>query len=370
MDLSPLYMDPINRYESKIDRDLYRSCVKLYDAGKFEESFRLFMNYVNREMAEKYEIDNNHWRLPHGSMMVDITVTPDRLDITAPFVKLPEQRLAPVLRRVLDINTNVLTLALIKLDDDGLFFNYSCPMSLAEPFKIYGIINEICMNGDSYDDEFVEEFGAIPMAEKQVEYLSQDRVDKAWDLYHSLLDEAMEYDRYFSSKRWHGLSVDVLGCALMKIDYTLAPQGYLRTRLEKSISVLWSQGRVEEIASRLRKDMEFGTLEKEKFTRDFYRTTFFMHAKRSMDMDGCQKNMAQRYDWARQDRQHNSSIGVVLNYYYACYDSLYKYFVPHKLEREMTSTLAKCSNRPWVEAAELAWSSFQKIMDPAFASIE
>lgn len=369
MDLSPNYFDPVNRYESKIDRELYRSSVKLYDAGNFEESFRTFMNYVNSEMTEKYEIEKNHWRMPHGSLMVDIALTPEgNLDVSAPFVKLPSERLAPVLRRVLDINTNVLTLPLIKLNDDGLFFHYSCPMSMAEPFKVYGIINEICMNGDSYDDEFVEEFAAIPLSEKQVEYLPAEQVDRAWELYHTLLDEALEYDQYFNSKRWYGLSMDVLGQALMKIDFTLAPQGYLRTRLEKSISALWSQGQVEEIASRLRKDVEkFRGLEKEKFTKDFYRTTFFMHAKRTMEINGCQKNMAQRHDWARQDRQNHSAIGMALNYYYASYDLLYKYFVPQKLEDELTKTLAACSNKPWAEAAELAWVSFQKIMDPAFA---
>ncbi len=369
MDISPGYVDPVNRYESKIDRELYRTSVKLYDAGNFEESFRTFMNYVNREMAEKYEVEKNHWRLPHGSLMVDISIKPDgMLDVTAPFIKLPEKRLAPVLRRVLDINTNVLTLPMIKLDDDGLFFNYSCPMALAEPFKIYGIIFEICINGDSYDDEFIEEFGAVALSEKQVEYLPAEQVDRAWELYHSVLNEALEYDRYFSSKRWHGLSLDVMGQALMKIDYSLAPQGYLRSRLEKAISILWSQNPVEDMAARLRKDVEeFRQLEKEKFAKDFYRTTFFMHARRTMEMDGCKKNMAQRYDWAGQDRQHHSDMGLVLNYYYACYDLMYKYFVPSNLEQEMTTTLAACSNKPWAEAAELAWGSFQKIMDPAYA---
>lgn len=369
MDVSPQYLDPVNRYESKVNPDLYPSCVKLYDSGKYEESFRVFMNYVNQEMTERYEIEKNHWRLPHGSLMVDIRLTPDgNFEVTAPFVKLPEQRLAPVLRRVLDINTNVLRLPLIKMDDDKLFFYYSCPMALAEPFKLYGVINEICMNGDSYDDEFIEEFGASALSEKQVEYLPSEQVDLAWKSFHSILDEALEYDGYFSSKRWYGLSLDVLGQALMKIDYTLAPQGYLRSRLEKSISALWSRARLEEIVANLRKDVEeFRSLEKEKFAKDFYRTTFFIHVKRNNEIAGCQKNMAQRYDWASQDRQHHSSIGVVLNYYYAAYDLLYKFFVPPKLEEEITRTLAACSNKPWPEAAEIAWASFNKIMAPAYA---
>jgi hypothetical protein len=369
MDHCPRYLEPVNRYESKIDTELYRVSAKQFEQKKFEESFRTFMNYVNREMTEKYEIEKNHWQLPHGSLVLDVAIRPDGfLDISAPFVKLPAERLAPILRRIFDINTNVLTLPLIKLDNDGLFFQYSCPMSLAEPFKIYGVINEICINGDSYDDEFVEKFGAVPLREKQVTYLPAEQVERAWNLFHEVLDEALQYDQYFSMKRWYGFCIEILGQALMKIDYALAPQGYLRTRLENSISQLWARKPAEEIISNLRADIEeYKKLEKEKFAKDFYRTTFFMHAKRTAEIEACQKTMAGRYEWAQQDRQHKSSIGVVMSYEYACYDLQYKFFVPQKLEEELRNTLSACSGKSWEEAAEIAWASFQKIMDPGYA---
>ncbi|MBW1808929.1 MAG: hypothetical protein JRJ87_12115 [Deltaproteobacteria bacterium] len=369
MDACPTYVEVLNPYESKVDPGLYRTSVKLYEERMFEESFRTFMNYVNKEMAAKCEIERNHWRLPHGSLVVDVSITPDGLfDVNAPFVKLPSQRLAPILRQVCDINTNVLTLSQIKLEGEGLFFHYSCPLALAEPYKTYGVINEICINGDSYDDEFIDEFGAVPLREKQVTLLPPEQVDKAWQRFHSILDEALSYDEYFSAKRWYGFCFDILGMALMKIDYALAPQGYLRTRLEKSISQLWSHRPMEEVVVSLRKDVqEFRAMEKEKFAKDFYRTTFFMHAKRSAEIEGCQKAMAGRYDWAGQDKGRRSSMGMVMNYLYASYDVFYKFFVPAKLQEEIINTLNSCTKKSWEAAAEITWASFQKIMDPAYA---
>ncbi|MBW2700399.1 MAG: hypothetical protein JRF33_06230 [Deltaproteobacteria bacterium] len=369
MDLCPAFIDPVNRYESKLDRDLYRTSTKQFEDGQYETSFRTFMNYVNREMAEGCEIEPKRWQLPHGSLVVDMSIKDDLFEIKVPFIKLPADRLAPILRRSLDINTNVLTLSQIKLSDDGLYFHYSCPMALAEPFKIYGIIREICINGDSYDDEFIEEFGAEALREKQVTYLPEDVLEKAWNQFHQILDEAMGYDEYFVAKRWNGLCVDILGYALMKIDYSLAPQGYLRSKLEKSISWLWSRSPTEEVLANLRQDFkEFKSIEKEKFFKDFYRTTFFIHAKMSSEIEGCQKALAGRYDWAGQDKARSNHLGLTVNYIYGAYDLFYKFFVPTKLEEELQRTMEACSNKTWKEASELCWTSFQKIMDPAFAS--
>jgi hypothetical protein len=308
MDQCPEYTKPIIEYESKLDPELYRTSVKQYEERKYEESLRTLMNYINREMTGSCEKEKNHWVIPHGSLIVEIKITPDgRLDVTAPFLKIPQERRAPLLRQATELNTRTLTLSKLALKDQGLYFNYNIPLALCEPFKLYGILYEICINGDSYDDEFVSKFGAVPLREKEVTYLPKEQVDQAWQQYQAILDEAKRYNEYFSHKRW------------------------------------------------------------EEFNQDFYQTTFFIQAKKTAEIQTCQKALAERYDWATQDKSRRNHIGIAMNYQFASYQLMYSYFPPPKLQEEIRNTLTACSNTPWEKAAEVAWASWKKIMDPAFA---
>jgi hypothetical protein len=369
MDQCPTYTKPIIEYESKLDPELYRTSVKQYEEREYEDSFRTLMNYINREMTESCEKGKNHWVIPHGSLIVEIKITPDgRLDVTAPFLKLPKERRAPLLRQATELNTRALTLSKLSLKDEGLYFNYNTPLELCEPFKLYGILYEICINGDSHDDEFVSKFGAVPLREKEVTYLQPDQVEQAWQTYQAILEEARRYNEYFTHKRWYGFCYDMLGIALMKIDHAVSPQGYIRTRLERSVGHLWDRRPLEEIVPGLtREAQEYRQLPREDFNRDFYRTTFFIQAKKTAEMQTCQKAMAERYDWSNQDKARRNHIGIAMNYQFASYQLMYSYFPPPRLQQEITSTLTACSDTPWEKAAEVAWASWQKIMDPAFA---
>ena len=91
---------------------------------------------------------------PHGSIIVNIKLDEEKLSITAPFVALPEKGRIPLLRQVAGLNFNAMDLATIYLRDNRLSFEYSCPIQLINPYKIYYILQEICCTGDKYDDEF------------------------------------------------------------------------------------------------------------------------------------------------------------------------------------------------------------------------
>jgi hypothetical protein len=369
MDFCPRYIEPIVEYESKLRIDLYQSAVKLFESKMYEESFRVLLNYINQEMAQSCERERNYWVIPHGSLIVEIRITPDQaIEITAPFVKLPAERRAPLLRQALEFNTHPLTLPRLVLEGDGLSFFYRTPLSLAEPFKMYGVIHEICINGDSFDDEYVTKFGAVPLREKQVTYLPKEQMDRSWRTYQELLSEAKQYSDYYAQKRWHGFDFEIQGIALMRIDHAVAPQGYLRTRIERSINHVWAHRPAEEIANLLRRDLdEYRKLERAAFDRDFYKTTFFVNAKKTAEIGACQKNMSQRWAWAQEDRAHRNAQGVAFCYLFAAYNLLYSFFIPPKLQAELVGTLKAMSGKKWEEAGELAWANFQKIMDPAYA---
>lgn len=368
MELCPDYTQPVVEYEKKLNRALWQPAAKLFDEKKYAESFRMLLRYINEEATSLYEKEPDHWVIPHGSLLVDIKITPDEMvEVTAPFVKLPSERRAPLLRQVLELNTMTLTLPRVILKDDELTFVYRTPLALAEPSKLYWVIYEICINGDSFDDEYISKFGAVPLREKEVTYLSEDQVERAWNLFQNTLTEAKTYADYYLSKRWYGYAFEIQGIALMRIDHTAPPQGYLRTRIGRSINHVWSDRSSEEVSGLLARDLdEYRKIDRATFAADFYKTNFFVSGKKSAEMEACRKNMNQRWEWAKEDRAHRNGQGVAVCYLFAAYNVLYSFFLPQKLQAELVANLAAMGGKTWDEAGEIAWVSFQKIMDPAF----
>ena len=102
----------------------------------------------------------------------------DQLNITAPFLLLPEKGRIPLLRQVAALNLTELTLACISLQNDKLFFDFHCPVALCNPYKIYYVLEEICRIGDKYDDEFVTKFKAERIYEPKITPYDNETVDK------------------------------------------------------------------------------------------------------------------------------------------------------------------------------------------------
>ncbi len=175
--------------------------------------------------------------IPHGSLILEIRITPDGfIEITAPFVRISEEKRAPLLRQALEINTAPLTLPQLILENSEFRFFFRTPLPLAHPDKMYRVLFEICIYGDSFDDELITRYGAQPLRPKKVKPFTQKKIEKAWQTYRSILEEARQDAQQFAAKRLWGFGFEILGIALMCIDHCIAPQGYLRTRLERSIN--------------------------------------------------------------------------------------------------------------------------------------
>ncbi len=369
MDACPKYNAPVVEYELKLKRELYQPAVQLHERGEHEASFRMLLRYINEETALACEGKKGHWTIPHGSLIVEICLTDDgNVDIWAPFVKLPPDRRAPLLRQTLEMNTNILTLPKLGLDEDRLTFRYSCPLSLAEPDKMYRVLFEICINGDTFDDEFVSAFGAVPLREKQVTHLPEEQVDSAWNIFSEALNAGRSAADYYMSRRWTGSATEILGIQLMSIDHAISPQGFLRTRLERTINHLWDQRPVETVYNTVSRGFdELMQMSREDFAADFYQANFFMNAKKSAEFETCRKSMNTRWEWAKEDRARRNNHGVALCYLFAVYECMYNFFVPRELQEDFCTTLAAMSGQEWDDAGEAAWQGFIRLMDPASA---
>ncbi|MDE6452364.1 MAG: YbjN domain-containing protein, partial [Odoribacter sp.] len=155
--------------ESKLNIEAFDASVEAFENREYVKSFYSLLDYMNSEFRTKYgNKQGNEFHIPHGSIVVNIKLDKDKLSITAPFVSLPEKGRIPLLRQVAGLNFNAMDLSMIYLKDNQLNFEYTCPLQLINPYKIYYILEEICRTGDKYDDEFESKFDAQRIYEPKI----------------------------------------------------------------------------------------------------------------------------------------------------------------------------------------------------------
>ena len=156
------YFEPVHgSTQSAFDAERYRQCVELYDAQRYTEAFHTFLDSLNPKFRPEYgNAEGTEFHIPHGSIVVDIHLTDDRLRIHADFMELPAKGSVAMLRQVAGLNTNQLLLPTFLLEGNRLTLDYTCPMQRTHPAKLYGVLRDICYIGDQYDDEFAAKFGA------------------------------------------------------------------------------------------------------------------------------------------------------------------------------------------------------------------
>jgi len=366
MNITPIYVDPVIQYKHEYNLQAWEEAKRLFEQKQYIDSLHAFLKYINTESYKRYMVTPNHWIIPHGSLMVEIKVTDDGfVEVNAPFLKLPPEGSVALLRQIAEFNFNVLKLSQIILEGDSLSFKVKIPLELIDNFKFYGILREICLNGDTYDDIFIEKFGAIPLREKSVRYYEPQVVEKAWTIFHKILDETLLYDEYFCTNRWKDFSFDIMGIGLMKIDYLIAPQGFLRTEIEKTLNVMFDVQKPLDVAiNETRENIKkLKSIPKEKFKNDLYEANFFIPARKTADLNQIQEFLSKRYELAIQDKSGGSYTGVVLDYLFATYHLLYNYFISDTLLNEINGVLKACSNISWEQSSEIMWLHFQKIMN-------
>ncbi|MDR2411172.1 MAG: hypothetical protein LBD88_00775 [Candidatus Peribacteria bacterium] len=128
------------------------------------------------------------------------------------------------MRQIANLNMNNMLLAQIYLRGDELYFEYSCPINLAEPFKIYYVLDDICYSGDKYDDEFVSKFKATRINEPKIIPYDEKTINSIYENIQKLYEECMEATEEFEKERKYGFAWNIIDTTLREIMYFAQPQ--------------------------------------------------------------------------------------------------------------------------------------------------
>ena len=354
----------VGSLRSNVDADIWEKVQLNFQNNEFAETVRNCINYINPNIEKTFANANKtEYNIPHGSIIVNLKITENELIISAPFLDIANAKQVPVLRQVAQLNFSPLILSHIDLEGDKLYFRFSCTLDACEPYKLYDVLREICINADNYDDEFIAKFNATRIQEpKIIPYTSAEK-EIAWNTIQQYISEAFDVYAQLENKRLNTYLWDVLMITLLKIDYFCAPQGVLRNEIEKAIVNLNSK---DEFYQKLSGGKEFlkklQNYDREKFENDLYKIETFVAYKFRNTLDSVRNNFKKAYETAENEMKAKDYIGATFTIEYAIFNFLYNNNLDDNIAKELTTALERSSAKPIQEAAQILFDAMKKVM--------
>lgn len=364
MNKNNTYLPPIQTKQASTRQDeKWDEAVALFEAKQYDKVTPTLLDYVGSHLQTKKEGDT--YVIPHGSVIVSITQTEKELLIKCPFLNIENAKKVPLMRRLAEVRMHPLNLTNVTLENDLVYFSFSCPIELCEPYKIYSVLREVCYYADSYDDEFIEKFDATHLQEPKITPFSSDIQQEAFTNYQKILDEGVQrFDHYMenrdSNNAWYTLNI-----TLKRIEFYAAPQGYLRTVLEKAIDGIFDRN--TPFHDRLLNGR--ASLEKlknyiqEKFSEDLYEIESFISHKYSGKKENIRENWEDRYTDA-QEMVANARFEDATNLLQSCFYGLFYYnLVDESISKSITDAMEQANGLDWSQAAPILLQGMQSIME-------
>ncbi len=354
----------IGSLRSQVDVNIWDKVLSHYDGGNYVETVRDCINYINPAIEKKFaNADRTEYNVPHGSVIVNVKISNDAFSVTAPFLSIESAKKVPIMRQVAQINFSPLMLSRVDLEGDQLFFKYSCPLDLCEPYKVYDVLREICINADNYDDEFIAKFDAKRIQEPKIYHYEKAQIDSTWNVIQQYIKEAFEGYEQLENKRLNSYLWDVLMVTLLKIDYFCSPQGNLRVEVEKAITSLNSK---EDYYQRLSGGKEFlkklQQYDQAKFEKDLYKIDTFVPYKFRTTLESVRNHLKYAYETSDKEIKAMDFIGATFTMEYGILNMFYNNNVEDNIADVLTQAMENASSKPVSEAAKILYGAIHKIM--------
>lgn len=352
---------------STVDVSVWDRALKNYENGNYVEAMRDCIRYVNPEIENRFaNPEKTKYQVPHGSIIVQVEIGAEQLRIRAPFLDIRGARQVPVMRQVAQLNFSPLSLSRIDLEEEQLFFVYECPLDLCEPYKIYDVLREICINSDNYDDEFITKFEAKRIQEPKIYPYSSGEKEKAWTNTQLYIREVFDMYEQLENKRLTAYLWDILVITMLKIDYYCAPQGKLRNEIEKTIAFMNGK---DDYYQRLSAGKEFlrklQQYERAEFDSDLYRIDVFVPYKFRTNLETVRNALTYAYETSDKEIKAYDHTGAVFTLQYGILNFFYMNSVEDDVAAILNKAMEEASAKPMQDAAAILFAAVRKIMTEA-----
>lgn len=347
------------------DGETMEEAVEAFMKQDYIESVHLLIDAMDFDFREKYgNADGTSFKIPHGSIVVNIDISDETLDISADFLKLPEKGRVAMLRQIAEMNINNLMLARFVKNGDRLRMVYSCPLTDTNPHKIYSVIRNICMFGDKYDDELCTRFDAERCYEPRITQYTDEEIDTVYNALHTIGSKALAETEVYNSSRRYGYSWTVLLASLYQFQFFAQPQGQLINELESTIAMMHSDRPADELVARCTEFLN--TLlarPREELAKDLYSVEMLVSPKPPMSLQDIQEEFERLHDGTTGALQKKDFDQVIVRITYEFYQMLCEYHLPLMVEYIIVTALQKSAETDMQSGAETLWKALDRIMD-------
>ena len=238
----PTYRRPFKSTEEpSVHVKYWDEAKEAYDDKAYKKSLIAVINYLNIHVLEGVDLEGDiSFVQMHGSAEINVKITETTFSVKVPFLKIAEEtNVVALLRKVAEVNFSRFDLAQISLDGDKLTILYETPLALCQPFKIYTLLREVSFRADEFDDEFIENYGAVFYKEPKKRELTEEEKERAWLQIDGILQDYEHYSTYFKEKQRDGYQWDIGVISLLKIANMPYVNGVLRHELMEQIELMF-----------------------------------------------------------------------------------------------------------------------------------
>lgn len=364
MNKSSNYFQPILDKKASLRQDhKWDEAVSLFSEKQYQKVFPTILDYIGTH--HKITKNGNSYIIPHGSVVLTITQTTTEFVVKCPFLNIATSKKVPLMRKLAELRMHPLNLTNLTLENDLVFFSFSCPIHLCEPYKIYAVLREICFYADSYDDEFISKFEAINIQEPKISRFSNDITEIAFTNYQKIITDGLERFDYYMEKRHSNNAWYTLNITLKQIEYYAEPQGYLRTVIEKAIDGIFDrQIPFQDRLLRGKMDLEkLLTYSQDDFSADLYQIETFIPHKYSSKKENIRENWEDSYSEA-QEMIANSRFEDAAIVIQSCFYNLFYYnLVDEDIKKPIIDALEQSNGLDWNQAAQILLKGMENIME-------
>lgn len=365
MNTSHIFDEPVAGLVGLTDfTNRWQAVLDSYRERKYRDTLVRFLDYLDPAVVKKHgNTDLSEFSIPHGSTIINISVSDSGVRVNAPFLSIPEKRVNALLRQITEINFSVLFMSRIVLENGNLHFRAEFPLELCEPYRLYDIFREICMNADHYDDVFIEKFQARRICTPKVEKYSDGELQQFHAGFLRHVGEGLDYLRYFRENRWYDMGVESGLISMMKINYIFSPKGHLGNEIGNAIGASYTNAPAAE-----KLDCQYGFFEKlaampfEKFADSMYRTESLVAARKHAFLPGIRTELENYWRNAEKDISSSAFMSAVIFLLYDIYSVYNRFLIPRTIEEALNSGLRAASGKDWQTAARELFNAVSCVM--------
>lgn len=341
------YFKPIHKsVNMQFNPDSWTKAQNLYDESKFKESFVEVLKYADTKI-KKYQINEWIYKIPHGSIFLNIDFSGEIIKISSDFLDVSEANKIPLYRRISELNFSALNLTQIKLIDNKLIFDFSCPLELYNPYKIWEVLADICYFTDKYDEEFCQQYWAKPLSEAEIKDLPENKKEEIYKNFIEIINSNLEIIKDLEDRRRNNFAWDVISTTYKMIDYACSPKWVLALRISEKVSELYDRDQtLDTIIFRWKEFLkEISEMPKENFFKSIFEVKEFIPNKRVATIEQISEYLRPGWSDADSDLHAGDAESAYLIFMHILYNSMYYHIMPYGMEKAIVSAIKSASNQ-------------------------